>query len=149
MKVPAWVVLSVLWGAAPAVAQAQASAQPQGAAAVSGKAREHDERRFGGIAPKLGTTPQALAQAFEAARQQDPMLKHKDFMVANVLAHELSGAHPKVTVQALLAGLKGGKTLRQTLVTLGLAAADAKAAEKSASGEVEEVDPKAADKPAR
>ena len=149
MKVPAWVVLSVLWGAGPAVVLAQVPAPSQGPAAVSEKVRSRDEKRFGGIAAKLGTTPQALAQAFEAARQQDPTLKHKDFMAANILAHDLGGAHPKVTTQALLAGLKAGKTLRQTLVTLGLTADDAKAAAKAANAEVEAVDPKAADQPAR
>ena len=150
MKVTACVVLSVLWVGAAAVVPAQTSAQPQGrSVATSTKPRARDEKRFSGIAPKLGTTPQALAQAFQAARQQDPMLKHKDFMVANVLAHNLGGANPKVTTTALLAGLQAGKTLRQTLVTLGLTAADAKTTVKAASAEVEEVDPKAADESAR
>ncbi len=139
MKVTTWVVLSLLWAGVPAHWQG----------ATPAKARARDEHRFGGLASRLGTTPQALADAFEAARQQDPLLKHKDFMAANVLAHNLSGAHPKVTTAALLAGLKAGKTLRQALVGLGLNADDAKVAEKAAKAEVEEVDPKAADKPER
>jgi hypothetical protein len=150
MRLTAWVVVPMLLAGAPAVVPAQTPAPSQGGpGAAPTKARAKDEKRFSGIAAKLGTTPQALAEAFAVARQQDPMLKHKDFMVANVLAHNLGGANPRVTTPALLAGLKNGKTLRQTLVTLGLTAADAKAAHKAASNEVEEVDPKAADKPAR
>ena len=138
MKVTAWVLLSVLCAGAPVAVRAQAAAPT--------KARSHDEKRFSGLAAKLGTTPQALADAFETARQQDPTLKHKDFMTANVLAHNLGGGNSKVTTAALLAGLKAGKTLRQTLVTLGLKAEDAKAAEKAAKAEVEEVDPKGSEK---
>ncbi len=146
MRYTTAVLVAFLLAGAHAPAQAQRPTQGPSSPAASATTKAHDAKRFSGIAPKLGTTPEALAAAFEAARQQNPALKHSEFMVANVLAHNLGGSNSKVTAQALLDGLRSGKTIRQTLETLGLSAADAKQAEHAARREVKEAEggPKAA-----
>lgn len=99
---------------------------------------------FTGIASKLGTTSAALETAFEAAHTANPKLTHGQFIAANVLAQNLSGKNPAITVQAILDGLKSGKSIGKTLQGLGLSAKDADAAEDAAQKEI-----KAADKAAK
>jgi len=91
---------------------------------------------FTGIASKLGTTPTALETAFETARAANPKLTHGQFIAANVLAQNLSGKNPTITVQAILDGLKSGKSIGKTLQGLGLSAKDADAAEDAAQKEI-------------
>ena len=105
-------------------------------AATRAEARE--ERSFRGISSKLGMTPAALEDAFEAARQTNPKLGRDHFIEANVLAQNLGSKHPKVTTQAILDGLKSGKSIDQTLESLGLSESDAKAAEHAADREINE-----------
>ena len=99
---------------------------------------------FTGIASKLGTTSAALETAFEAAHTANPKLTHGQFIAANVLAQNLSGKNPAITVQAILDGLKSGKSIGKTLQGLGLSAKDADAAEDAAQKEI-----KAAEKAAK
>ena len=91
---------------------------------------------FKAIATKLNTTPQTLETQFEAAHAANPKLTHGQFVSANVVAQNLGTAHPNVTVQAILDGLKSGKSLGQTLQSLKLSPAEAKAAEEAAEREV-------------
>ena len=87
---------------------------------------------FKGIAAKLGTTPDALQSAYEAAKQANPKLSRGNFVAANMLAHNLGSKNPAITTQAILSGLQGGKSIGQTLQGLGLSAKDAEAAERQA-----------------
>jgi hypothetical protein len=91
--------------------------------------------RFKGIAAKLGTTPQALESAYQAARQANPNLTPGQFVAANVVAHNLSAKNPNITTQAILDGLKSGKTIGQTLHALGMPAKDAWNAQQEAEKE--------------
>src|SRR5258706_9714290 len=91
---------------------------------------------FKGIAAKLNTTPEALETQFAAAHAANPKLTHGQFVSANVVAHNLGTTHPDITVQAILDGLKSGKSLGQTLQSLKLSPAAAKAAEEAAEREV-------------
>src|ERR1043166_6506874 len=99
---------------------------------------------FTGIASKLGTTPAAMETAFEAAHTANPKLTHGEFIAANVLAQNLSGKNPAITLQAILDGLKSGKSIGKTLQGLGLSAKDADAAEDATRKEI-----KAAEKTAK
>lgn len=89
-------------------------------------------RGFRGIAARLNTTPEALQYAFENARVGNPKLSRGNFVVANVLAGNLGPTHPNVTTEAILSGLQSGKSVGQTLQSLGLSASDAKKATQAA-----------------
>ena len=93
-------------------------------------------KNFGGIAKKLNTTPEALQTAYEAALQANPKLTRGQFIAANVLAQNLGSKNPAITTQAILDGLKSGKSIGQTLQSLGLSSSDAKQAQKAADKEV-------------
>jgi hypothetical protein len=90
------------------------------------------EGAFKGIANKLGTTPEALEQAYATAKQANPKLSRGQFVAANMVAHNLGAKNPAITTQAILDGLKSGKSLGQTLQGLGLTADAAADAEKQA-----------------
>ena len=85
-----------------------------------------------GVAAKLNTTPEAMQSAYVAAKQANPKLTRGRFIAANMVAHNLSDKNPSITTDAILEGLKSGKSMGQTLQGLGLSAADAKAAERQA-----------------
>ncbi|OLC86915.1 MAG: hypothetical protein DMD38_08630 [Gemmatimonadetes bacterium] len=87
---------------------------------------------FRGIAAKLGTTPDALESAYQAAKQANPKLTRGNFVAANMLAHNLSTKNSAITTDALLNGLKSGKSIGQTLQGLGLSTKEAADAEKQA-----------------
>ena len=87
---------------------------------------------FKGIAAKLGTTPDALQTAYEAAKQANPKLSRGNFVSANMVAHNLGAKNPAITTQAILSGLQSGKSIGQTLQSLGLSAKDAEDAERLA-----------------
>jgi hypothetical protein len=87
---------------------------------------------FKGIAAKLGTTPDALQTAYEAAKQANPKLSRGQFVSANMVAHNLSSKNPAITTQAILSGLQSGKSLGETLKGLGLSAKEAEDAERQA-----------------
>jgi len=49
-----------------------------------------------------------------------------------VLADNLGARHPNITTQAILSGLQSGKSVGQTLQSLGLSASEAKQARRAA-----------------
>jgi hypothetical protein len=120
----------------------EARPEPRGA-----EAAEHP-MSFRGIAEKLGTTTQALETAYAAAKAANPKLTRGQFIAANVVAHNLGAKNPAITTQAILDGLKSGKSIGQTLRSLGLSDKDADEAEKAADKEAKEAE-SAADKTAK
>jgi hypothetical protein len=113
----------------------------------SAKAERKEEMHetFGGVAKKLNTTPAALEQAFTTAKQANPQLTRGQFLAANVVAANLGSKNPSITTDAILAGLKSGKSIGQTLQGLGLSKADADKAEDAARKEIRKAEA-AADK---
>src|SRR2546426_2647358 len=109
------------------MAPAPSHAQPAG---------PNDVERSRGIATKLGTTADALKQAYDAARATNSKLTWGQFIAANVLAHNLGAKNSKITTDAILLGLQGGKSIGQTLQGLGLSEKDAKEAEEQARKEI-------------
>ena len=106
------------------------NAKPATPATAAPKANGSDS--FKGIATKLGTTPDALQSAYEAAKQANPKLSRGQFVSANMVANNLSAKHPAITTQAILSGLQSGKSLGETLKGLGLSDQEATDAERQA-----------------
>jgi hypothetical protein len=105
------------------------------------KPKDHDT--FRGIAGKLNTTPDALESAYQTAKQANPNLKRGQFVAANMIAHNLSAKNPSITPQAILDGLKSGKSIGQTLQGLGLSAQDAREAQRQADRDAKEAEKQA------
>jgi hypothetical protein len=103
-------------------------------------------KSFRGIAARLNTTPEALQTAYEQAKAANPKLTRGQFIAANMLGQNLSAKG--ITTDKILAGLASGKSIGQTLHSLGLSDQEAKAAEKAADRDVREAD-EAADKAAK
>ncbi len=103
-------------------------------------------KSFRGIAAKLNTTPEALQTAYEQAKAANPNLPRGQFIAANMLGQNLSAKG--ITTDKILAGLASGKSIGQTLHSLGLSDQEAKAAEKVANRDVRDAD-RAADKAAK
>jgi hypothetical protein len=97
-------------------------------------------KAFRGVAVKLNTTPAALQMAFENARAANPKLNRGNFIAANVLADNLGARHPNITTQAILSGLQSGKSVGQTLQSLGLSKAEAKHERRAADRDKKEAD---------
>src|SRR6266704_875482 len=93
-------------------------------------------KSFRGIAAKLNTKPEALQTAYEQATSANPKLTRGQFIAANMLGHNLSDKG--ITTDKLLGGLASGKSMGQTLMSLGLTDQEAKQAEKAADKEVRE-----------
>ncbi len=102
----------------------------------NGLPTSNELNRFRGIARKLNTTPQALETQFLKARAANPRLTFGQFVAANVVAHNLGERHPNITTAAILAGLQSGKSLGQTLQSLGLSKGEAKSAIHQANDEI-------------
>jgi hypothetical protein len=92
-----------------------------------------EPKNFTGAAKQLGTTPQAMDDAYKAALLTNPKLTRGQFIAANMLAKNLSAKNPAITTQAILDGLGSGKSIGQTLQGLGLSADEAKSAEAEAN----------------
>lgn len=103
---------------------------------------------FRGIAAKLNTTPEALETAYKAAESDNHKLTRGNFIAANVLAQNLGSKNPSITTQAILDGLKSGKSIGKTLQSLGLSAKDADKAQDEANGEIRRAAKAPAPKPA-
>jgi hypothetical protein len=97
-------------------------------------------KAFRGVATKLNTTPAALQNAFESARAANPKLSRGNFIAANVLADNLGARHPNITTHAILSGLQSGKSIGQTLQSLGLSGAEAKQARRAAERDTKDAD---------
>ena len=91
---------------------------------------------FRGIASKLNTTPEALESDYKTAVAANKRLTRGQFIAANVLAQNLGSKNPSITTQAILDGLKSGKSIGKTLQSLGLSAKDADKAQDEANGEI-------------
>src|SRR5216110_475976 len=102
-------------------------------------------KSFRGIAAKLNTTPEALQTAYEQAKSTNPKLTRGQFIAANMLGHNLSDKG--VTTDKILAGLASGKSMGQSLKSLGLSDQEAKQAEKAANKDVREADKAAKSQP--
>ena len=95
-------------------------------------------KRYTGISKKLNTTPDALNTQFQTALAANPKLNFGQFVAANVVASNLSGRFPNVTTDAILSGLASGKSLGQTLQSLGVDSATSKTAEKDAKKQIKD-----------
>jgi len=156
-------LVSLLLVAAYATAAAQRSAHAQAPAAhtppahpttgpqshpASGpKTEAKAEKSFGGIASKLGIPAKELEDQFDAAQALNPKLTRGQFIAANVLAKNLGTKNPAITTKAILDGLQSGKSLGQTLHSLGLSESEAKEAERAADREVKEAKETKPDQP--
>jgi hypothetical protein len=150
-----WYAGTMLTALAMLAASVTAAAQQQarrvharsGAAAADSSRAEREKaanlKRFRGIAAQLNTTPAALQHAFENARVGNPKLSRGNFIAANVLADNLGATRPNVTTPAILSGLESGKSLGQTLQSLGLSASEAKQARRTADKRVKDADKRA------
>lgn len=131
-----------------AVAQGQRPPHPTPPPQAAPQATQHPSQpatnpnkppspNFTGVAKQLGTTTQALEDAYKAALATNPKLTRGQFVAANMLAKNLGTAHPNVTTQAILDGLAGGKSIGETLQGLGLTADEAQQAEAEANRQAE------------
>jgi len=102
------------------------------------KQADNDLRNHPGIANSLHTTANDLRSGFQAALLKNPNLTFGQFVAATRLAHNLGGRNPNITRDAILAGLASGKSIGQTLHSLGLGKDEAKAAIKQADRETKE-----------
>ena len=127
-----------------ATATAQAATKSQSAAHVTSEKHTSTSSSrttpkvtsFRGIASKLNTTPEALETAYKTAVVANPKLTRGQFIAANVLAQNLGSKDPSITTQAILDGLKSGKSIGKTLQSLGLSAKDADKAQDEANSEI-------------
>ena len=103
------------------------------AANAAPKANNKSESFPRGVATKLGTTPEAMESAYLTAKQANPKLTRGQFIAANMVANNLSAKNPAITSQALLSGLQSGKSIGQTLQSLGLSSAEAHEAQRQAA----------------
>jgi hypothetical protein len=136
--------LAMLAGSANLAAQQLARSSNAKSAAAHEDSTRADRRRdanlkaFRGISAKLNTTPEALQNAFERARQTNPKLSRGNFIAANVLADNLGARRPNVTTAAILSGLQNGNSIGETLQSLGLDKKEAKAARKAADRRIKD-----------
>lgn len=107
-------------------------ADPARAARDNNAQANRDLQRHPDIAARLNTTPDALRAAYQTALATNSNLKFGQFVSAQVIAQNLSAAHPNITANAILSGLASGNSLGQTLQNLGLSADQAKASERAA-----------------
>ncbi len=89
-----------------------------------------------GVATKLGSTPEAMESAYMTAKQANPKLTRGQFIAANILANNLGSKNSAITMEALLSGLQSGKSIGQTLQSLGMGASDADKAVDAANKEI-------------
>jgi len=99
---------------------------------------DNELNRYRGISKKLGMTPEALRSRYIAAATLDPDLKFGQFVSANVVADNLGRRYPGVTTSAILAGMRNGDSLGQTLKRLRVSSETAKQAEKDAKQRVKD-----------
>jgi hypothetical protein len=125
------------------------SAAPGADTSRAERARAANLKAFRGIAAKLSTTPEALANAFDRARVANPKLSRGNFIAANVLADNLGARRPNITTEAILSGLRSGRSIGQTLQSLGLSAAEAKQARRAANLRVKDAEQRVRDEDKR
>jgi|SRR5712691_2932570 len=105
---------------------------PHPTATEKPSAPKPEDHNAPGVAAKLNMTSAALEGAYQTAKTANPNLTWGQFVAAHMVAHNLGDKNPAITTQAILDGLKGGKSIGQTLQGLGLSAKDAEDAEQQA-----------------
>jgi len=95
-----------------------------------------DLNRYRGLSKKLGTTPEQMRAAYQAALMTNPDLNYGQFVAANVVADNLHARFPTITSSAILAGLANGDSLGRTLQNLGLSHDQAKTAQRTADDKI-------------
>ena len=91
-----------------------------------------------GLARTLHTSANSLRSQYQAALATNPNLKFGQFVAATRLAQNLGRRHPNITRSAILAGLASGKSIGQTLQSLGLSHREAKDAKNQAESEIKQ-----------
>jgi hypothetical protein len=94
--------------------------------------------KYRGISTKMGTTTDVWGQQYHDAYMANNNLKFGQFVTANVVADDLHSRYPNVTSEAILAGYRQGHSIDQTLRSMNVDAATAKAAEKNAERRIKE-----------
>lgn len=97
---------------------------------------DNELNRYRGLSRKLGTTPEAMRSAYEAALLVNPDLKYGQFVAANVVADNLGGRFPLITSSSILAGLANGDSIGQTLRELGMTKQQAKVSQENAEDKI-------------
>jgi hypothetical protein len=133
---------------APHVKPSAPTAKPTAKPETRGAESAEQGKSFTGISKKLGMTPEQLQTAYQQQLALNPKLTRGQFIAAHVLAHNLGEKNPAINTQAILDGLKSGKSIGQTLHSLGLSDKEADEAERAAAKEAKEAE-KAADKAAK
>jgi hypothetical protein len=108
------------------------------AADANGRHADDELRRHPGIANGLNTNPSELRSQYQAALAVNPNLKFGQFVAANMLANNLNARHPNITTEAILSGLQSGRSIGQSLQSLGLSSSEARQAEKAAKRRIKE-----------
>jgi hypothetical protein len=147
-----WQIVSLLVVAGAVAAAAQRPTRTHAPASHAGNAArstppetrgaepaEH-AKSFRGVANKLNTNADALQQAYAAALKDNPNLTRGQFIAANMVARNLGTKNPAITTDAILAGLKSGKSIGQTLKSLGVSDREADEAERSADKAAKEAE---------
>lgn len=127
-------------GTASARSNGRSDAGLERARAARENSRRADEelREHPGIANGLHISRSELRSQYEAALVTNPNLKFGQFVAAHVLARNLGRRHPNITTDAILSGLESGKSIGQTLRSLGLSSSEAKEAERNAKRQIKE-----------
>jgi hypothetical protein len=106
------------------------------ASANANRMSDTDLNRYRGLSKKLGSTPEQMRAAYQAALLANPDLTYGQFVAANVIADNLHARFPSVTSSAILAGLANGDSIGQTLRHLGLTKDQSKTAQEVADDQI-------------
>lgn len=106
------------------------------ASANANAVSDNELNRYRGLSRKLGTTPEQMRAAYQAALLANPDLTYGQFVSANVVAENLHARFPSITSSAILAGLANGDSLGKTLHNLGLSKDQAKDAQHNADEQI-------------
>ena len=97
---------------------------------------DNELNRYRGISKKVGSTPEQMRAAYQAALIANPNLTFGQFVAANVIADNLHSRFPSITSSAILAGLANGDSIGQTLRNLGLSKQQSKDAQQVADDQI-------------
>ena len=111
----------------------RAAMQRENSAEADRDLNDHPE-----MASRLHTTANDLRSGYHAALLTNPKLKFGQYVAATRLAANLGSRHPNVTTNSILAGLANGKSIGQTLQSLGVGKEDVKNAEKRIDREIKD-----------
>ena len=87
---------------------------------------------------RLHTTANNLRSGYQSALLTNPKLTFGQYVAATRLGTNLRATHPNITRGAILGGLADGKSIGQTLQSLGLSEQQSKDAKKRAEREIKE-----------